>query len=243
MKSLVFAVLFLFYSTQAHSQDQDLRLSVAQSLLDSANPRMYTVLTKIRAELARRSGIGITFVQLPQARAIQYANDGITDGDFGRAKEVLPLYPNLVLVPEPLLTLKIIAISKTKGNLAVTWDSLKDERVVGVLGSRLTSSMLNGKSRKGSYTEVSGSEPVIIEMLLRDRADFGVGTDFLLMPALKRYDPAHQLHVHSPPLGTYSMHILLHKDRMGAVRKLDSALKSMKNDGTLSNLLRGVGSQ
>ena len=86
-------------------------------------------------EAYRRLGIDIVADPLPAERSLQAADGGLTDGDAVRMEGLEAAYPNLVRVPEQVVTAEMKAFTAGLTFPVEGWDSLKPF-VVGYIHGR-----------------------------------------------------------------------------------------------------------
>lgn len=75
-------------------------------------------------EAYQQLGRTITVIEYPSARALDLANRGIVDGELGRAGLTQEKYGDLVKIPVPLLTLNMVAFTKSLHFEVNGWESL-----------------------------------------------------------------------------------------------------------------------
>lgn len=231
---LLFIVLMLFISVISFSTE--LQLSLNESI--AADPISYSLLSEVANEISKRTNIKISFVLLPGERALFQADTGATDGDFGRAEEIVLKYKNLIKVSEPLLTTKYIAISKGNKGFIPTWENLKDYKVITSRGSKLPEFYLKGKMKKGKFDTPPGNIEKLCRMVLLGRADFAITPDSDFNLLINKIDPQKELYIYSPPLITFDSYILLNKSKSEYAIPIANALIAMKKDNTLHTLIK-----
>ncbi|MDP3427048.1 MAG: hypothetical protein Q8S17_06690, partial [Humidesulfovibrio sp.] len=92
---------------------------------------------RIVAEAFRRIGVDVRLVQLPSERALQNANQGVDDGNYPRIAGLSRLYPNLVMVPEPMTSFPCAAFTRDPRLKTPAWADLHGPRVAYVVGWKL----------------------------------------------------------------------------------------------------------
>ncbi|GLQ30223.1 hypothetical protein [Litoribrevibacter albus] len=78
----------------------------------------------VMTEAYQQLGRTITVIEYPSARALDLANRGIVDGELGRAGLTQEKYGDLVKIPVPLLTLNMVAFTKSLHFEVNGWESL-----------------------------------------------------------------------------------------------------------------------
>jgi polar amino acid transport system substrate-binding protein len=168
-------------------------------------------------------------------RALQEANDGITDGDGPRTTGLRETYPNLVQIPEPIVILEWVAFAKDSTITLDNWADLKPYRVGRILGGKAFEQHV--KEAKTVH-EVKDVE-VLFKMLASDRIDLALlnkldGLSYLKTHNLKEIQPL------APPLATTELFVYLHKKHADLVPKIAEALQVIKADGTYQKLIDQV---
>lgn len=236
MKTYLFFFAILFNLNTSFSTE--LRFSLNSGLI--ADPTTAKIINKISKEISKRTGFIITLIEYPAERAINQANLGKTDGDFGRIKEITDKYKNLVIVPESFLSFDYYTFSKGKKNIKPTWEILKDYKVIGNLGSKVPENMLKGKMRKGKYETPPGTVETLFKMLLKDYCDFVVASDIGVRYFLKEVDKKNEIYMYPEPLSSLELYITLNKQKIEYLKQISYALKAMRNDGTLRKIIRNL---
>ncbi len=80
----------------------------------------------------RRIGHGVRFEPLPARRALEWANDGITDGDLARIEGTERKYPNLIRISVPVFHFQGVVFSRTVDRSIEDWSDLQG-LLVGVI--------------------------------------------------------------------------------------------------------------
>ncbi|MGI0119298.1 substrate-binding periplasmic protein [Zooshikella sp. RANM57] len=90
---------------------------------------------------------------LPNKRSLEAVNSGLADGEGGRIAGMEKVYPNLVMVPEPLFSLKVLVYTKMLEFKVKGWNSLKPYRIGVLRGAKYAEHGTEGMDRVllGSY--------------------------------------------------------------------------------------------
>jgi len=188
---------------------------------------------RIVTEAFRRLGLEVKLVQLPSERALQNANLGIDDGNYVRIAGLSSLYPNLLMVPEPMSEFSFTAFARDPELRTATWADLRRRRTAIVTGWKIAERNLEGAP---SLTRVRDEEG-LFSLLDKGRVEVVVsslhtGRELL---RLRGYQDVRAL---LPPLTTQPMYIYLNKKHAALVPKLAEALREMRRDGALQRLTR-----
>jgi polar amino acid transport system substrate-binding protein len=189
------------------------------------------------SEAFGRMGYSIRIVSLPSERSLIETNAGKYDGQIGRAKEFDPenRYPNLIIVPEPLLKASIAAFAVYPGMTVEGWEAISQnfypityQRGVKIIEQRLFKSV-------DSERVIQADNLVHAARLLvsgRVRILIGVTATFDSVLELEEFQSAgiHQVGL----LETSHLYPVLHKRHASLVPELVRVLREMKADGTFS---------
>lgn len=188
---------------------------------------------RIVSEACRRVGIPVRLVILPSERAMQNANQGIDDGNYVRIAGLERLYPNLIMVPEPVSEFLFTAFTKDPAIMRVDgWNGLKPYHVGLINGWKIVEANTQGarsvqgvKNEEALFTllEKGRVEVVVIDLYTGQEAVRSLG-----------YQGVRAL---SPPLERRDMYIYLHRRHLGLAPRLAEALRAMKRDGTYQRLV------
>jgi len=121
-------------------------------------------------------GYTIEVVPYPAERSLLEANEGHADGELARPKAGMEPYKNLILVPEPVDVITTHAYTVKAPVSKVTWDFLRDYRVLSLIGAKPSEVNLKDKMRTGEFLQVATLDSAFA-MLLSDRVDYVVMLD------------------------------------------------------------------
>jgi len=126
MKSIFISILFcsslLYAQAYTFSGGQD---NVAQMIA-----------SKILIKAYARAGLQVEARFLPLEESLMQSNEGITDGELARIKDINKLYPNLLRVPVSIMSVQAVAFSKNKKLKIKQWSDLKAYRFTVVKGAK-----------------------------------------------------------------------------------------------------------
>lgn len=221
---IVLAVLAaLLFQSPAHSSEQ---FKISQIADDTASIQYFPILR----EAYRRLGIEIVAVPLPAERAVRVADSGLTDGETVRIEGIEALYPNLVRVPEPVVSVKVKAFTTGKVFPVTGWESLRPYSICCMHGVKLYEQGTQGMSQVCTL----GLEHTI-RLLREGMCDVAVLTPqaWILMDALNA-GPFREL---EPPIATYDLYHYVHRRHVELVPLLVEELRKMKREGVIEAIL------
>ncbi len=183
----------------------------------------------------RRLGIKAKIVRLPSERALRNADDGLEDGTFSRVggTVITSGYPNLVLVPEPLIRFDFVAFAKDANPKIEGWQSLAPYRVGIVSGWKI----LEQESTVARAVFTAHEADALLRMLAAGRIDLAIydrQQGLYLIRALGLT----ALHPLAPPLMRQDMYLYLHRRYQALVPGLTEALAQMKRDGAYQAIVQ-----
>lgn len=182
--------------------------------------------SSVAIEAFRRIGLLAEVIVLPAERAMINANAGIEDGDVLRHRVIETDYPNLVRVPEPIISFEINAFTFDPG-LAIDAMSDLDGRTVGIeTGIKLLEDAVAGHPQ---VTAVADLER-LFTLLAKRRVEVALAERWQGNWWIRRLGL--DCRVLDLPLSHEPLFIYLHKRHTALVPKLAGALREMKADGT-----------
>lgn len=199
---------------------------------------MGVLFSRILKEAYGRIGYEIEMARLPAERALITANQGEVDGEAARVKVIEKDYGNLIRVPTPLYTNRIVVFSWRPGiDSGQKWDGLYRYHLASVIGYKFIEKKTQFMNRKLVSTYES-----LFRLLDLRRVD-AVVTEYLeALPSLSRFDLV-GVRLLKPPYAYNPMYHYLHKRHADLVPKIDAALKAMKEEGRLESILHELQSE
>lgn len=195
------------------------------------NEQTHAVVKGVLKEAYRRIGYGVVFDDLPAIRALEWANDGITDGDAARIVGTEKAYPHLIPVVTPVLYFRGQAFAKKTVKKISTWDDLADFRIGIVRGIR--------------YAEMGteGMEPFpangmthLFSLLDNDRIDVAVAVLAAGRVEIEKHFKNRGIYPVGTPLFAAPLYHFVHASRRDLVDPLNRVLLSMTKNGDLERL-------
>jgi polar amino acid transport system substrate-binding protein len=215
------------------------------SSISHANPEMTastlfegdpatSVATRILTEAYGRLGITLKVTTMPGERSLVSANTGVTDGELYRKSDITAQYPNLRIVPVPLMRYEIVAFCRCKPFVIKDWSSLKPYRIGYIKGIKIVE-----QNTVGMNAESVGTLKQAFAKLELGRSDIVLANRVTGIAAL-RAQQLNDVVVLSPPLASFPVYHYVFKNHEDLVPKLTEVLRQMEKDGTLERIQREV---
>lgn len=189
-----------------------------------------SVAEAVLTEAYRRLGLGLKVHRVPGERSLRSANDGDMDGELYRKLGMEREYPNLVIVPVPLLTYEITIFTMGTSFPVYGWESLRPYTIAYVRSIKIVE-----QNTHGMRVEVTSTLRQAFMMMSTGRADVVVANRASALAALKDLNlpDVRQL---APPLATFPVYHYLHKKHAALVPRLTTVLQQMQRDRTIETL-------
>lgn len=178
----------------------------------------------------RKQGLTFALSHLPNERSLHYVNIGESDGELFRAAGMETNYPNLLMLPVPLMTMKIVVFARGATTQTASWADLRGKRIGLVRGcwfpdDRISDAQLQAVATmdQALMKLVLGRTDVVVGSLasgLDSIANNRLPNITILKPLLLSFPVFHYLHVRHRELA----------------RKLTRELELMRHDGTTSRI-------
>lgn len=213
-------ILFVIYSS-AIAQDKLI-------ISTGANAPVTRIAENILKQAYHSLGIEVVIAKYPDLRSLISSNAGLADGELMRIRGIDTEYPNLLIVPIPLLQLKGVAYTKDVDLQIVGFESLKPYRVAIQRGIKFAEYGTDGMKR----TILNTLEHAFF-LLHKKRVDAVITTYIEGIETLNRlqYEGIKAL---EPPLITINLYHYLHKRNRALVPKITAALQEMQENGRIS---------
>ncbi len=222
---LVFVLTATAWALPASSTAKSAVISVI------ANEQTHELAKPVVREAYRRIGYSVAFDPLPARRALEWANDGVTDGDLARIADTEKQYPNLIRISPPVIHFKGVAFAADLDRPVSKWQDLKGLSVGIVRGIR--------------YSEIGteGLDPIptndmthLFKLLKLGRIDVAVAVlDAGRIEIHRNYREA-GIHPVGDPLHAAPLFHYVHVKNGHLVQKLEAALKEMETEGEIEAL-------
>lgn len=191
-----------------------------------------TTSEQILREAYRRLGRNLTVHQLPGERSLMYANDGKMDGELYRKLGLERDYPNLLIVPVPLLTFELVIFSRGTTFVVNGWDSLRPYTLGFMRGNKIAQ-----ENTAGMRVEQVPTMQQAFEKLMMGRTDLVLGHRASGM-AVVRSQQLEGITVLEPPLASFPVYHYVNKKHAALVPELTRVLQQMQADKTIERIQR-----
>jgi polar amino acid transport system substrate-binding protein len=185
-------------------------------------------------EAYRRIGRTLVVHQLPGERSLVYANEGKMDGELYRKLGLDRDYPNLVIVPVPLLTFELVIFTRGTSFAVNGWESLRPYTMGFVRGNKIAQ-----ENTKGMKVEQVPTMLQAFEKLMMGRTDLVLGHRASGM-AVVRSQKLDGITVLEPPLASFPVYHYLNKRHEALVPELTRVLKQMQADRTIERIHKSL---
>lgn len=216
-----------------HSLAQTGKLSIVTAatyppMVDSANGPGF--LNMLADALFKRVGVEFQLTALPAERALMNVNAGLDDGDIARTAIAGNGYPNLIRVPESVVTYDFIAYARDPAIRIRSWADLKPYSVAYPSGWKI----FDANVKNAREITVTPTIHELFPLLQKGRTDVvllsrWVG-QWLTVQDGYSFKPM------EPPLARLEMFMHLNNKHATLVPKLAQALRDMKADGSYQNI-------
>lgn len=226
----IMLVLGILLATGEMGYAQDMVIST----FDFQSPNV-DVAEKVLTEAYTRIGMTMQLRRLPGERAIQIANDGEVDGELIRRDEMSSSYPNLIMVPVPIVVVDFVVFAKDKRFQVNGWDSLTPYNV----GYRRGVKTVETNLAAGTHSEAVATLEQALRKLDAGRNDVVVDTrlgGLLILQQLGMDD----IIVLEPSLIASPQFHYLHVKHQQLVEPLTEALKKMEEEGIMQQFQQQI---
>lgn len=184
-------------------------------------------LDQLIATVFRDLGIEAEILLYPTAieRSLLNANEGVDDGEAMRVAGLEKQYPNLIRVPEEVISNDFVAYTTGEPFTTDSWDSLKPYAVTYLIGWKI----FEQNVPKGKEITLARDVDQMFGLLKSKRADIALYERW--QGLVKARDMGFKVQVLDPPLVHTKMFMYLHKKHAALVPRVAQALAKMKQDG------------
>jgi len=232
LKSLVILFVILYHHSVLSQQTIVLNTALGAPV---SNESQTGFADQVVAEAFRRIGYQLETVRMPAERALINANRGIDDGDLLRVAGLQKKYPNLIQVPESVMTIDMVLFSKNNPSFVVKgWESVASYSLAIISGWKIMEKNFTSLGDRVDIIKTDNIEQSFI-LLKKDRVDFVAYSNWSGLEYLKTHNIADVVLL-SPPLARPEFYVYLHKKHKKIVPRLAAEIRKMKADGTIANL-------
>jgi polar amino acid transport system substrate-binding protein len=192
------------------------------------------VATRILTEAYAALGITLVVEAMPGERSLVSANTGATDGELYRKVNMDKLYPNLRMVPVPLMRYEIAAFCRCAPFAVNGWDSLKPYRIGFVKGIKIIE-----QNTVGMQIESVGTLKQAFGKLELDRTDIVLSNRATGIAMLRSLGLNDVILLH-PSLASFPVYHYVSRNHEELVPRLTEVLRQMTKSGRLEHIQREI---
>ena len=225
MYRLIITLIFCFLIQQTYAGNLLVLNTVGKPPLNT--PEQSGFMDRVTAEALSRIGYQMQVIALPAERGLRNVNAGIDDGEMSRIEGMEKIYPNLVRVPERLMTWEFCVFTNSPIDFNGKWDDLKPYNVSFINGWKI----LEEKVPHQTNVFTMKYPEQLFSLLEKQRTDLVIYERWggLQLVRTKGYT---DIHILLPPLVARDVFIYLNKKHSDLVPQLSHALAEMKQDGS-----------
>lgn len=229
-RNLLLVLAILLAAAAAASAQSGLVLGTADSPPFSERDRtgFYDLLLR---EVAANLNLELEIRHLPSERSLREARSGRIDGEFGRIPRIGELYPNLLMVPEPLTDWQFSAFVLEGTPPPASFADLASYHVGYINGWKIYEDNVTATR---STTLVS-SEEQLFSILRAKRVDVVLYNRLRGLDWIRR-NPGTDIRLVETPLATRTMHVFLHESRADLVPLIGEQIGVLKRSGRYAEL-------
>ncbi|MES2049466.1 MAG: transporter substrate-binding domain-containing protein [Pseudomonadota bacterium] len=214
------------------AQSQEINTMQISTLLET-DPAT-TIAERVVQEAYRRLGMKMVLSKVPGERSLFSVDHGQADGELYRKLGMERDYPNLRIVPVPLLTYEIVVFTMGTGFVINGWESLRPFTIGFVKGIKI----IEQNTQDMKLEPTATMRQAFLKMTLR-RSDIVVANRSSGLAVLKEMKLP-DVKIMEPPLATFPVFHYLHKKHEELVPKLTKVLQQMQKDKTIENIQKAV---
>lgn len=176
-------------------------------------------------------GIKVTFKYLPAERSLAHSNSGKYDGEIMRVSLVSEIYENLIKIPVPIYTIKLVAMSRKDCEPISNWHNLAPYFIGIRRGIKVA------EIRTASMTVHVGNDySELVELLIKKRIDCVVLSELQALKFTKEI-AENDLVIHETVLETIWGYHFLHKKNKDIIPALLEELNKMEQSGDIERII------
>ncbi|MFZ6874383.1 substrate-binding periplasmic protein [Undibacterium sp. Di27W] len=193
-----------------------------------------SVAEKIMEAAYRKLGMSFNIHYLPGERSLRSANNGEMDAELYRKLGMERDYPNLIIVPVPLLTYEIVIFTYGTNFVVTGWESLRPYTIGFVKGIKIIE-----QNTLGMKLEAAPTMRQAFQKMLLGRSDIVVANRISGLATLNELKQS-DITVLMPPLATFPVFHYVNKKHEAMVPALTAVLQKMQKDKTIENIQNTV---
>lgn len=174
-------------------------------------------------------GYDIKTVEYPNVRSLLMADSGVVDGELSRISGLQNKFENLIEVPTPVNSLKLVVFGKSINGVSVTLEQLKETKLSCVRGVKIIESIVAREKLTCTYFNHVDQA---IQVVDRDRLKWA------LLPQINGKSAIRELELKdiqevSLPLDSKTLHHYLHLNNRELIAPLEQVLTEMTVSGQI----------
>ena len=193
-----------------------------------------SIAERVLHEAYRRLGMNMTVIRVPGERSLFSADHGQVDGELYRKLGMERDYPNLRIIPVPLLTYEIVIFTLGTTFVVGGWESLRPFTIGFVKGIKIIEQNTQGMKLEPTAT----MRQAFLKMIL-GRSDIVVANRNSGLAVLKEMK-LNDVKVLEPPLATFPVFHYLHKKHEALIPKLTTVLQQMQKEKVIEKIQKAV---
>lgn len=193
-----------------------------------------SIAEKVMEAAYRKLGMNFNLHYLPGERSLRSSNNGEMDAELYRKLGMERDYPNLIIVPVPLLTYEIVIFTYGTNFVVAGWESLRPYSIGFVKGIKIIEQNTIGMKLVPAPTVRQA-----FQKMLLGRSDIVVANRISGLAALSELKQG-DITVLSPPLATFPVFHYLNKKHEALVPALTTVLQKMQKDKAIENIQTSV---
>lgn len=230
MKTLFLVILTTLFNLSTFANDTPafrLNSGAPESLSNAKGDGFYN---QISAEVFKRLDITLNYIRLPVLRSLIHANKGIDDGNIARIKGMEKKWPNLIRVPESIISWEFTGFSRGEDIKLNDWESLKNYTVGHVRGWQIYE-----KKAAGAKKIIKAKDArQLFDLLKTGRIDLALFERFQAPYWFNKI--GYSANALSTPLAVKPLYIYVHKKHKNLVPKMAKVISEIKQDGTYQKI-------
>lgn len=209
------------------------------TLTTFTNSGMGYIPQAILKELYTRLGYEIEIREFPGRRAIDISNSGLSDGEVFRVPMIRNKYPNLLMIPVPLISIKFAAFVRDEDKDILKFNNFDDFKHYDVSTMRGYIVIENIFREKKKKLNVLNTYKQLLLTLKSKRYDVSIITYFDGLNALKRLK-LDGITILKPFVSEMPVYHFVHKKNAHMIPKLTAMLEKMKEEGVFDQIEKDV---
>jgi len=211
-----------------YAQELHLVTAALPPLAPSADKPGY--MAQIAREAFTRIGVQVTISRLPAERALINVNSGLDDGVLMRMAGLKKAYPNLIRIPEKVMTFEFVAFTRNTSIHVSNFAELEPYTVAYVTGWKF----YEDKVKKALEITCVRNLPELFELLKKERSEIILAERWQGLWAAKQ--KGMKVRLLQPPFKVSDMYMYLNKRHAALVPMVAQALADMKQDGSFQRI-------